>query len=328
MPTSLSRFLKAHREGVILLVVVAVSAGFYVLEPGFMSVNNWSDIVVNMATDALMVVGMTLVIIAGGFDLSVGSTFALGAIVSCKLMVGGLPIPLAILVGLAAGAGVGAVNGFIVTKVGVNPLVTTLGMMGIVRGLCRVVTQANPVTGLPARFTRLGERVRLTATWEIPWFVFVMIVTVIVADLLLRHARFLRQVYYVGGNEEAARFSGIRVDWVRSFTYIMAGTLAAAAGIVSAARFTSVSGSAGERAELRVITAAVIGGASLGGGQGTILGAFLGLLLFGVIQSGMEFLHVNIYVKDIVLGTLLILAVMMDRINAESIRRLLHWLRK
>ena len=154
-----------------------------------------------------------------------------------------------------------------------------------------------------------------------------MALIVIVADLLLRHSRFLRQVYYVGGNEEAARFSGINVDRVRLFTYVLTGVLAALAGITNASRLISASANAGERAELRVISAVVIGGASLAGGTGTVLGAFLGLLLVGVIENGMEILGVNIYMKNVVMGTILILAVSIDRLDGAIIKRMIRWFR-
>ncbi len=327
----LSTFVKAHREIVIILVVVVVSGAFHALQRGgprvFMTPDNWRVIAVNISTDALMVVGMTLVIIAGGFDLSVGSTLALGGIVTCKLMVVGVPIPLAIALGLLAGALVGAVNGFIVTKIGVNPLITTLGTMIIVRGICLVAVQANPVTGLPDSFARISDGIQIGGVVTIPYPIVIMMVTVAVADLLLRHSRFLRQVYYVGGNEEAARYSGINVDRVRLFTYVMTGVLAAAAGVINSSRLISASANAGERAELRVISAVVIGGASLSGGEGTILGAFFGLLLVGVIENGMEILGVNIYVKNVILGSILILAVTVDRIRADTFRRFLNWLK-
>jgi ribose transport system permease protein len=329
----MARFLRAYREVVILFVVIVACGGFYLFQPGgtnrFLTVDNWRVITVNISTDALMVVGMTLVIIAGGFDLSVGSTLAWGGIVTCKLMVVGVPIPVAILLGLTSGAVVGLVNGFIITKIGVNPLITTLGTMIIVRGVCLVTVQANPVTGLPPAFEQIGGgSIQLTQDFGIPYPVVVMVLTVIIADVLLRHSRFLRQVYYVGGNEEAARFSGINVDRVRSFTYIVTGALAAAAGIVNSSRLISASANAGERAELRVISAVVIGGASLSGGVGTILGAFLGLLLVGVIENGMEILGVNIYMKNVVLGSILIIAVTIDRINMEMIKRLVRWFKK
>jgi ribose transport system permease protein len=329
---AISRFVRAHREFVIGIALALACAGFYLFQPSdrdlFMTIGNWRVIAVNISTDALMVIGMTMVIIAGGFDLSVGSTLALGGIVTCKLMVLGLPIPGAIVAGLAAGAAVGAVNGFIVTKIGVNPLITTLGTMIIVRGICLVAVQANPVTGLPRAFGGIGEGFRIVGHFEIPYSVLIMVVAVILADLLLRHSRFLRQTYYVGGNEEAARLSGISVDWVRSFTYIITGALAAAAGIINSARLISASANAGERAELRVISAVVIGGASLAGGEGTILGAFLGLLLVGVIENGMEILRVNIYMKNVMLGLILILAVTIDRINVEMLRRLIRWFKQ
>jgi len=274
-----------------------------------------------------MVVGMTMIIIAGGFDLSVGSTVALGGIIACKLMVGGTPIPVAVLAGMIGGAAVGGVNGFIITKIGVNPLIATLGTMIIVRGLCLVAVQASPVTGLPPAFAKLGDALRLGDGFALPYSVLLMAAMVIAGDLLLRHSRFLRQVYYVGGNEEAARFSGIQVDRVRMFTYILTGALAALAGIVNASRLISASANAGDGAELRVISAVVIGGASLAGGTGTVLGAFLGLLLVGVIENGMEILCVNIYMKNVVLGAILILAVTFDRIDRAMLRRMIRWFR-
>ncbi|MHC1767625.1 MAG: ABC transporter permease [Verrucomicrobiia bacterium] len=327
----ISDFTQAYREVVILLVLAVVCAAFYFIQPGevnrFLTIDNWRVIAVNISTDALMVVGMTLIIIAGGFDLSVGSTVALGGIIACKLMVGGTPIPVAITAGLLGGAAVGAVNGFIITKVGVNPLIATLGTMIIVRGLCLVAVQASPVTGLPPAFAKLGDALHLGEGFALPYSVLLMIIIVLVGDLLLRHSRFLRQVYYVGGNEEAARFSGIQVDRVRMFTYMLTGALAALAGIVNASRLISASANAGERAELRVISAVVIGGASLAGGTGTVLGAFLGLLLVGVIENGMEILGVNIYMKNVVLGTILILAVTFDRIDKNMWKRLRRWFR-
>jgi len=327
----LSNLTRRYREVVILAVLLVVCMAFYLVQPGsvnrFLTVDNWRVIAVNISTDALMVVGMTMIIIAGGFDLSVGSALALGGIIACKLMVGGTPIPLSIVIGLCGGATVGALNGFIITKVGVNPLIATLGTMIIVRGLCLVAVQASPVTGLPPAFAQLGDSLRLGPSWDLPWSVALMGVVVVVSDLLLRHSRFLRQVYYVGGNEEAARFSGIQVDRVRLFTYVLTGALAALAGIINASRLISASANAGEKAELRVISAVVIGGASLSGGTGTILGAFLGLLLVGVIENGMEILGVNIYLKNVVMGTILILAVTVDRLNWSLMKRLGKWFR-
>ncbi len=327
----ISEFTQAYREVVILLVLGVVCAAFYFIQPGevnrFFTIDNWRVIAVNISTDALMVVGMTLIIIAGGFDLSVGSTVALGGIIACKLMVGDTPIPVAITAGLLGGAAVGAVNGFIIAKVGVNPLIATLGTMIIVRGLCLVAVQASPVTGLPPAFAKLGDALHLGEGFALPYSVLLMIIVVLAGDLLLRHSRFLRQVYYVGGNEEAARFSGIHVDRVRMFTYMLTGVLAALAGIVNASRLISASANAGERAELRVISAVVIGGASLAGGTGTVLGAFLGLLLVGVIENGMEIRGVNIYMKNVVLGTILILAVTFDRIDKNMWKRLRRWFR-
>ena len=153
---------RAYREAVIGCVLLVVCAAFYLIQPGeanrFLTFDNWRVIAVNISTDALMVVGMTMIIIAGGFDLSIGSTVALGGIIACKLMVTGTPIALAVAAGLAGGGSVGAVNGFIITKVRVNPLIATLGTMIIVRGLCLVAVQASPVTGLPPDLPNWARR--------------------------------------------------------------------------------------------------------------------------------------------------------------------------
>jgi len=312
--------LLKFRELIILLCVLATAVVFYAIQPGesnrFLTVDNLRAILTGIAPDGLIAIGMTFVIITGGFDLSVGSTLALGGYVASIALLSGYSVPVAVSLGILSGAMVGMINGFIITKIKVNPLVTTLGTMTIVRGLVLVETQGAVVTGFPQSFRQLGEG----SYQGIFYPVIIFLGLLLVADLLLRHSRFLRQNYYVGGNEEAARLSGIDVDRVRMVMYVVTGMLAALAGVLTTAKNGSASPIAGTGAELRVIAAVVIGGASLAGGTGTILGTFLGLLLTGMIANGLGFMRVSFYAEGIITGLILIIAVMVDQLTGERVR--------
>lgn len=317
----LKRILKI-RELIIFLCVLVTALVFYLIQPGatnrFLTADNLKAILTGLAPDGLIAIGMTFVIITGGFDLSVGSTLALGGYVASVAVLGGYSATTAIALGLLSGAVVGVINGLIITKVRVNPLVTTLGTMTIVRGIVLVETQGRVMTGFPQSFRQLGEG----AAMGIFYPVIIFLVLAVIADLLLRHSRFLRQNYYVGGNEEAARLSGIDVDRVRIVMYVITGMLAAMAGVITTAKNDSASPIAGTGAELRVIAAVVIGGASLNGGVGTVLGTFLGLLLTGMIANGLGFMSVSFYAEGIITGLILIVAVMIDQLTGERARGL------
>jgi ribose transport system permease protein len=315
----LNRLLKI-RELVIFLCVLITALVFYFIQPGsanrFLTGDNLKAILTGIAPDGLIAIGMTFVIITGGFDLSVGSTLALGGYVASAALLNGYDTTTAVAMGILSGAAVGLVNGFIITKIKVNPLVTTLGTMTIVRGIVLVQTQGRVVTGLPQSFRQIGEG----TAFGIFYPVIIFLGLLVVADLLLRHSRFLRQNYYVGGNEEAARLSGIDVDRVRMAMYVITGMLAALAGVITTAKNSSASPIAGIGAELRVIAAVVIGGASLSGGVGTVLGTFLGLLLTGMIANGLGFMSVSFYAEGIITGLILIVAVMIDQLTGERAR--------
>lgn len=317
----LKRILKI-RELIIFLCVLVTALVFYLIQPGstnrFLTPDNLKAILTGLAPDGLIAIGMTFVIITGGFDLSVGSTLALGGYVASVAVLSGYSAPMAIALGVVSGAIVGLVNGLIITKVKVNPLVTTLGTMTIVRGIVLVETQGRVMTGFPQSFRQLGEGSALGIFYP----VIIFLVLAAIADLLLRHSRFLRQNYYVGGNEEAARLSGIDVDRVRIVMYVITGMLAAMAGVITTAKNDSASPIAGTGAELRVIAAVVIGGASLNGGVGTVLGTFLGLLLTGMIANGLGFMSVSFYAEGIITGLILIVAVMIDQLTGERARGL------
>jgi ribose transport system permease protein len=321
----LNRIFKI-REVLILGCVITTLVVFYLAQPGninrFLTFDNVGAILTGIAPDGLIAIGMTFVVISGGFDLSVGSTLALGGYVASIALLAGYGPMTAVALALLSGAVVGALNGLIITRIKVNPLVTTLGMMTIIRGLVLVETQGDTVTGFPDEFRRLGEG----HLGGIFYPVIIFLVLLGIADLLLRHSRYLRQVYFVGGNEEAARLSGINVEGVRLMMYLVTGILAALSGVVSAAKTGSASPIVGGGAELRVIAAVVIGGASLAGGQGTMLGTFLGLLLTGVIANGLSFMRVSFYAEGIITGAILIVAVTIDQLNADRARNLWRFL--
>jgi ribose transport system permease protein len=241
---------------------------------------------------------------------------ALCGVIAGLVMREGYGIALGAACGLALGAACGLVNGVIVTKARVNPLIATLGMMSVARGFSLVITQGYSVTDLPSAFKFLGEG-RL---WIFPVSVVVMATIVAAGDLCLRKHRFLRQVYYIGGNERAARFSGIKVDQVRIFTYVLSGLLAAFGGIMLTSRLMTATPMAGQNVELKTISAAVIGGASLAGGEGTVLGGFLGIIFMALISNALTLLDVSLYWHGVVLGAVLIAAVSLDMVLKKKRR--------
>jgi ABC-type sugar transport system substrate-binding protein len=214
-----------------------------------------------------------------------------------------------------------------VTRLGINPFITTLGTMSILRGIVQVVTRSAPLTGFPESFLSVAWGTvftlhlpsnRLIAV-RVP--VVLLVVSIVISDLLLRRLRYLRQVYFVGSNEEAARLTGIPTAQVKTFAFVLTGVLAAMAGLIATSRANAIDANAGMGAELRVIAAVIVGGASLSGGRGTILGAFLGLLLMQIITTGLVFVGVAAEAQLIAVGLVLILAAIIDRTGSSSVGR-------
>jgi len=223
----------------------------------------------------------------------------------------GLPIPASILVGVGAGVLAGFINGLLITKVQINPFITTLGMMGIARGISLAVTEGTILAGLPQEFFVYGQG----ATAGIPNLIWIALFVILVGDVLMRRSSAFRQIYYVGGNEEAARLSGINVDLVKIGVYTLSGLLAAFAGVLSLSRFTVGDPGSGLGEELRIIAACIIGGCSLRGGKGTVIGGLLGLIFVGFINNGMILLRVPVYWQQLSMGVVLLLAVGFDTLS-------------
>ncbi len=302
------------REFMIGYIVVLTVIGMAYAVPEFAARQNISAVLLALADQSIIAIGMTLLMVSGGFDLSVGSTMALAGATTAIWLTLGLPVPVAIGLGLVVGALIGFINGIIIAEVGINPFITTLGMMSLARGMLMVVTDGKNISGLPASFTAIGQGSLMGVQYPI----IISIVLVAVGDFALRRSRFFRQNYYIGGNEKAALLSGINVRRMKITNYVITGLLAALAGIVITARLGSASTSAGKGLELRVISAVIIGGASLKGGVGTVAGAFLGALLMSIIVSSINLLGIELNWIDFVLGATLLLAVMADTISARK----------
>lgn len=312
---SLLRRITGFREFMILVIVLVLGGAMATQSSIFLTGQNIHAILLNLSIESIVAIGMTVLMVSGGFDMSVGSTFAFSSAVTAMLLVRGVPVPAAVAAGLGTGAFVGFLNGLIVSKVGINPFITTLGMMNIVRGAVLVMTGGRNIIDLPVGFKQIGQWKLELGDVHIQSPILIALVLVVVGDLLLRKSRFFRQNYYVGGNERAAVLSGINVDWIKIFNYALTGMLAALAGIVMTARLGSASVTAGQGLELRVISAVVIGGASLQGGEGTVVGAVLGMLLMQLIVYSLTLLNVDVYWSTLVIGATLLVAVMIDTVN-------------
>jgi ribose transport system permease protein len=303
----LSSVVQARELTLLVLIAVAVAVMTYAT-PQFLTLANMRAIGVGLVPTAVIAVGMAMLLVSGAFDLSVGSVLALASTVLALLVSHGLDIPLATFLAITLGIAIGVANGLIVTALRVNPLIATLGTMSIARGAALVLTEGFSVSNLPPDF-RLFGKVEIAG---MPLMFWTMLLLVVIGDLALRHLGVLRQLYFIGGNEQAARLSGIPVARTRVLAFAITGGLAAIAGCLLASRLGSGTPTAGSALELQVLAATVIGGASLRGGEDTVLGAFLGVAFVALINNAMTMLSVSIYWQMIVTGAVLVAAVAFD----------------
>lgn len=285
-----------------------------VASPVFATPENLFNVALQSSINALLAFGMTFVILTAGIDLSVGSLLAIGGAVAGGLMVGGgVPWPAAAGAGLVAGTVLGFASGVSVTMFRIPPFIATLAMLSIGRGLTQLYTGGRPFTGLDPTFNQLGQG----SVGPIPVPVLVMLVTVAIIWLVLRHTVFGRNVYAVGSNPEAARLAGVRVTTVLIGVYTISGFLAALGGLVLTARLSSAQPTAGAGFELDAIAAVVVGGTSLSGGEGSILRTLVGALIIGVLNNGLNLLNVDPFVQPVVKGAVILIAVGLDRLKTR-----------
>ncbi|MEU6998028.1 ABC transporter permease [Nonomuraea sp. NPDC046570] len=302
----------AENGALAALVVLAVALSL--LSSDFLTVTNLLNVGVQAAVTAILAFGVTFVIITGGIDLSVGSVAALSAIVlAWSATDAGLPWPLATLLGLAVGLAAGLVNATLIAYGKLPPFIATLAMLGIARGLALVISQGSPIA-MPEAVAHLGD----TIGSYLPVPVIVMVVVGLITSVILNRTYVGRAMYAIGGNEEAARLSGIRVDRQKLITYALSGLFAAVAGIVLASRLASAQPQAAAGYELDAIAAVVIGGASLSGGKGRAFGTFVGALILAVLRNGLNLLSVSAFWQQVVIGVVIALAVLLDTLRRRT----------
>jgi ribose transport system permease protein len=309
-PLRVVRALANSRELMLLVLIAALVILMSVFYPrNFPTEANIAAVLLNAAQNGILVTGMMLLMIGGSFDLSIGSTLAFSGVAAGAAAAwwGWPPIP-SFLFGIASGAVGGLINGFVVTRIQINALITTLATMAIYRGVTQLVSGTG-IMSIGNDFKAYGQAVFLGL--QSPFWV--ALVIVLVGWWLVARTRYFRQFYFIGGNAKAAQLSGIRVARLTLVAFVIMGGLAGVAGVLAAARLNSAVVTAGIGVELSVITAAVLGGASLRGGEGSIIGGVLGVLFIALVQNALIINGVGVFWQSIIIGLVLLLAVSLDR---------------
>jgi ribose transport system permease protein len=289
--------------------LVALCVLIAAVEPKFLSAGNLAGVARQTAVITIIAMGMTVVMVSGGIDLSVGSSMALAGVAGALLMAAGASPVVGVLGALMAGAACGLANGVAVAALRIPPFIVTLGAMGIYRGIALLATDGKAVVGLPQGFGWLAEG-ELLGFVPVP-LLFVVAVALL-THFLLSSTRAGRYCYAIGSNVEAARYAGVRVSRYQVMFYVFLGALAGLAGAIESARLVTGQPTAGEGYELRVIAAVVIGGGSLSGGQGSVVGTVIGALIMGVLSNGANLLGISSFTQQIVIGAVIVLAVTFD----------------
>lgn len=308
-----NKFAAFIKENLGIMVALAVMCIFLAVFPAtsssFLTPKNMFNILRQISTNMLLACGMTMVIILGGIDLSVGSIIALSGVLSAGCVARyGLPIPVALLVGVLVGLLIGCINGGIIALTTIPPFIVTLATMNVARGLAKVYTGGSPVRVVTKEWQFLGAGY----IGPVPVPVIIMIVVVVISALIMNRTKMGRHIYAVGGNAQAAVFSGIKVSKVKFFVHAFSGVMAGLAGIILASRMYSGQPTAGEGAEMDAIAAVVVGGTSMSGGSGKIGGTVIGALIIGILNNGLNLLNVNSFWQDVVKGIVILLAVLID----------------
>ncbi|MGI9060806.1 MAG: ABC transporter permease [Ktedonobacteraceae bacterium] len=302
------------RESGGILVLLIFIAALILSTNDFLTLTNLDNLVRQVAVFAILSVGQLFVILTGGIDLSVGSILGLSGGVTALLLSNGVPIPIAILVGLVLGLVVGLINGLLVARFALPPFIATLGMLGIARGVVLLLTGAKTIAPLPDAFSAISNGYIL----GLPSLFWILIVVAVVSAFVLGRMVFGRYVYAVGSNAESARLSGVPVNLVLLAVYSISGLLAGFAGVLTTSRLAAGIPTAGTGYELQAIAGAVIGGASLSGAKGRVIGAVLGALIMAILANGGNLLGVDPFYLQIAIGLLIIMAVYFDHLQGLS----------
>jgi ribose/xylose/arabinose/galactoside ABC-type transport system permease subunit len=297
-----------QRYGLILsFLLLCLVLSF--LSDRFLTVNNIVNILRQSTINGIIAVGMTLVILTAGIDLSVGSILALSSVITAAMLQSGMPVSAAVFLGLGIGAACGLINGVTITKASVPPFVATLGMMTIARGLALVFTGGKPITGLPETFRFIGTG----SVGPIPTPIILAALAFIIGTILLTRTSLGQFIYAIGNNPVAARYAGISVSLNITLVYVISGFLAALAGLILIARLGSAQPTAGLAFEFSAIAAVVVGGTSFAGGQGGLGGTLIGVLIIAVLNNGLNLLNVSSFYQPVVSGVVIALALLLHR---------------
>jgi len=309
MPELIKRFLPFVSLVALCVVIAAI-------EPRFLSAGNLASVARQTAVITIISMGMTMVMVSGGIDLSVGSILALSGVVGAIALVSGVPIVIGVVTAIATGAACGLLNGAAVAMLRIPPFIVTLGAMGIYRGIALLITDGKAVVGVPSGFGYLAEG-NLLGVVPVP--LLIVLIVALATHVLLVNTLPGRYCYAIGSNIEAARHAGIRVSRYQVLFYALLGALAGLAGSIESARLVTAPPTAGEGYELRVIAAVVIGGGSLAGGQGTVIGTVIGALIMGVLANGANLLGISSFAQQVVIGAVIVLAVTFDEFQRRRI---------
>lgn len=286
----------------ILFVALSIAS------PYFLTANNLASVARQTAVFNTMALGMTIVIVAGGIDLSVGSILGLSGLVGTMALEAGYPIIVGVLIGIAVGTACGFLNGLMITRLRINAFIVTLGTLGIFRGLALIISNGLPVHRIPSGFAFLGEGNLL----RVPFVVWLLVICAVVTHFVLENTRLGRYAFAIGSNQTAAIYAGIPVAFHTVAVYAIGGALTGLAGMIEASRLMTGQPTAGLGYELQAIAAVVIGGGSLNGGEGSVVGTLIGAFIMGLLSNGADLLNISNYWQQVIIGSVIILAVTLD----------------
>ena len=311
---NLKELLIEYKSLIGLLVLILVVS---ILSPSFLTANNILNVLRQTSINGVIAAGMTFVILTGGIDLSVGSILGFSGAIAASLVVSGQNIVLAVIAAIAVGAGIGFINGLVISKGKLQPFIATLASMTILRGATLVFTDGKPITTGTTEGALAFGKIGGGSILGIPTPALMMIIAFLVCAYILNQTRMGRYTYALGGNEEATKLSGLNTDKIKIFAYTMSGVLAAIAGIIITSRLFSAQPTAGDGYELDAIAAVVLGGTSLSGGKGKITGTIIGVLIIGILSNALNLLDVSSYYQMIAKGIVILIAVLADRKGAK-----------
>ena len=314
--SNITERIRSYKATTVILVTVLLVVILSISSSSFLTSENIRTTAIGLSCDGIIGIGMTLALISGGFDLSVGSVMGLAAVTSAYLYMAGVNIWLSALIALVVCTFVGFINGLLIGKVGINAFITTLGMMEIARGAIYVITNGSSlsVMGGSSSFDFIGNG----SIFGIPMIVIAFLVMTSIGHYLIRRSSPAMNVFYVGSNEKAAKLSGINSGNVKLIVYTLSGLIAGIAGILSLSRFGVATANMGQGSEMRVISAAVIGGASLSGGEGSVVGTVFGVIMLNIINNALVMFNVSVNWQNMISGVILVLAVTLDVVSHKK----------